>query len=84
MKYHYEDWLKAKVEFDGLEVGCKGLCVGWEEPGHDVYPPEGEDEIVEIRIDYAINAETGEEVELTEEQENKAKELAYNSDDWWR
>ena len=44
MKNHYEDWLKVKVEFDGLEVGCKGLCVGWEEPGHDVYPPDGEDE----------------------------------------
>ena len=59
MKYHYEDWLKVKVEFDGLEVGCKGLCVGWEEPGHDVYPPEGEDEIVEIRIDMPVPAQCG-------------------------
>ena len=84
MRYEYEDWMEVEVIVDNIRVGCKGLFVGWEESGWDCYPPDGEDKMVDFYIDYAEDIETDEEVELTEEQKEKARELAENSDDWWR
>ena len=70
-----DEWISREVTVDGIVVDCNAHFEGWYSEGssfgYGCEPPDGDEEITELIINYAYNEETGENVVVTDELKKK-------------
>ena len=75
MTYPTNEWVTEEVTVDGIVAEVEAHFEGWytegDSWGYGCEPPDGDEEITEMTINYAHNEETGEDVTITDELKNK-------------
>lgn len=63
------EWITREVTVDGVVAECKAHFQGWYSEGdafgYGCEPPDGDEEITELIVNYAYDEETGEDVKVT-------------------
>lgn len=77
---HTDDIRHAEIKIGDNIIFCEARFVGWCEVSEGF--PEGEEDMYEFKALEAFNSDSLDQVELTEEMKEQAKELAEVAE-WW-
>ena len=75
MTYPTSEWVTREVTVDGVVAEVEAHFEGWYSEGdawgYGCEPPDGDEEITKMTINYAYNEETGEDVTITDDLKKK-------------